>query len=247
VHCPDHGLVPETRGTVDLPDDVTFDVPGNPLDRHPTWKHTTCPECGQAAVRETDTLDTFVDSSWYFARFTDPKADAPIDKAAADYWLPVDQYIGGVEHAVLHLLYSRFITRALQDDGMLSVAEPFAGLFTQGMVTHETYRSTGEDPRWLSPAEVEQRDGTWIELETGAPVEVGGIEKMSKSKKNTASVRSLRLAARPGRAVDRKRGRGLLALRQPRLGRGGGRRGADGWRGRCRPDRPASPRHAQAD
>jgi leucyl-tRNA synthetase len=187
VHCPEHGLVPETRGTVDLPDDVTFDVPGNPLDRHPTWKHTTCPTCGQAAVRETDTLDTFVDSSWYFARFTDPTAEPPIDKAAADYWLPVDQYIGGVEHAVLHLLYSRFITRALQDDGMVSVAEPFAGLFTQGMVTHETYRSTGADPRWLQPVEIDQRDGAWIEIETGLPVEVGGIEKMSKSKKNTVA------------------------------------------------------------
>jgi leucyl-tRNA synthetase len=187
VHCPEHGLVPETRGTVDLPDDVTFDVPGNPLDRHPTWKHTTCPTCGKAAVRETDTLDTFVDSSWYFARFTDPTAEPPIDKAAADYWLPVDQYIGGVEHAVLHLLYSRFITRALQDDGIVSVAEPFAGLFTQGMVTHETYRSTGNDPHWLQPAEIDQRDGQWIEIETGLPVEVGGIEKMSKSKKNTVA------------------------------------------------------------
>ena len=188
VHCPEHGLVPETRGPVDLPDDVTFDAPGNPLDRHPTWKHTTCPTCGQPALRETDTLDTFVDSSWYFARFTDPTAEPPIDRAAADYWLPVDQYIGGVEHAVLHLLYARFITRALADDGMLSVAEPFAGLFTQGMVTHETYRVMSNEPRWVSPAEVEREDsGAMIEIATRLPVEVGGVEKMSKSKKNTVA------------------------------------------------------------
>ena len=187
VHCGACGLVPETRLPVDLPDDVTFDVPGNPLDRHPTWKHTTCPTCGGAATRETDTLDTFVDSSWYFARFTDPRAEAPVDKAAADYWMPVDQYIGGVEHAVLHLLYARFITRALADDGMLEAREPFAGLFTQGMVTHETYRSTGNDPYWLSPAEIESRDGVLVEIETGRPIEVGGVEKMSKSKKNTVA------------------------------------------------------------
>ena len=187
VHCPDHGIVPETRGTVDLPDDVSFDVPGNPLLRHPTWKRTTCPTCGKPATRETDTLDTFVDSSWYFIRFTNPNAADPIDVEAAAYWLPVDQYIGGVEHAVLHLLYSRFITRALKDDGLVQVAEPFAGLFTQGMVNHETYRSTGNDPHWLNPSDIEQRDGGWIEIETGLPVEVGGVEKMSKSKKNTVA------------------------------------------------------------
>ncbi len=187
VYCDVHGVVAETRGRVDLPDDVRFDLPGNPLDRHPTWKHTTCPTCGGPATRETDTLDTFVDSSWYFARFTDPHAEPPIDRAAADYWLPVDQYIGGVEHAVLHLLYARFITRALKDDAMVGVAEPFAGLFTQGMVTHETYRSTADDPRWLTPAEVESRGGQWFELDTGAPVAVGGVEKMSKSKKNTVA------------------------------------------------------------
>jgi len=187
VHCSACGIVPETRLPVDLPEDVAFDTPGNPLERHPTWKHTTCPACGGPATRETDTLDTFVDSSWYFARFTDPNADPPIDKAAADYWMPVDQYIGGVEHAVLHLLYARFITKALCDDGQLSVSEPFAGLFTQGMVTHETYRSTGNDPRWLTPAEVESRGGQWFEIETGLPAEVGGVEKMSKSKKNTVA------------------------------------------------------------
>ena len=187
VHCDVCGIVPETRLPVDLPDDVTFDVPGNPLDRHPTWKHTTCPDCGGAGTRETDTLDTFVDSSWYFARFTDPNAEPPIDKAAADYWLPVDQYIGGVEHAVLHLLYARFIIKALKDDGRLDVDEPFAGLFTQGMVTHETFRSTGSDPHWLTPAEVENRNGQWLEIETGRPAEVGAVEKMSKSKKNTVA------------------------------------------------------------
>jgi leucyl-tRNA synthetase len=178
--------VPEDQLPVELPDDVTFDRPGNPLVRHPTWKHAKCPQCGGAAERETDTLDTFVDSSWYFARFTDPKAKAPIDRGAADYWLPVDQYIGGVEHAVLHLLYARFVTRALKDEGMVGVEEPFAGLFTQGMVTHETYRVSA-DGRWLSPSEVEARDGRLVEASTGQPAETAGIEKMSKSKKNTVA------------------------------------------------------------
>src|SRR5690606_5578541 len=143
IHCEKCGVVPvpDDQLPVVLPEDVTFDVPGNPLDRHPTWKHTSCPSCGGKAQRETDTLDTFVDSSWYFARFTNPTAETPVDKAAADYWLPVDQYIGGIEHAVLHLLYARFITRALNSVGYLSVKEPFAGLFTQGMLTHETYKT----------------------------------------------------------------------------------------------------------
>ena len=189
IHCAKCGpvAVSATDLPVVLPDDVAFDKPGNPLVRHPTWKHVSCPECGGAAERETDTLDTFVDSSWYFARFTDPTAIRPIDKAAADYWLPVDQYIGGVEHAVLHLLYARFVTRALADDGMLSVEEPFAGLFTQGMVTHETYRVMSNEPHWTSPAEIEMRDGALVHIESGHPVEVGGIEKMSKSKKNTVA------------------------------------------------------------
>ena len=178
--------VPSDQLPVILPDDVTFDRPGNPLLRHPTWRHVGCPACGGAAERETDTLDTFVDSSWYFARFTDPKAAAPIDKAVADAWLPVDQYVGGVEHAVLHLLYARFITRALKDEGLLSVAEPFAGLFTQGMVTHETYR-VDSDGRWVSPGEVVARNGQLVEATTGQPVVVGGVEKMSKSKKNTVA------------------------------------------------------------
>ena len=189
IHCAACGPVPvpDERLPVVLPDDVAFDRPGNPLLRHPTWRHVACPKCGEAAERETDTLDTFVDSSWYFARFTAPDAAQPIDKAAANAWLPVDQYVGGIEHAVLHLLYARFITRALKDEGMLSVEEPFKGLFTQGMVTHETYRSTGSNPGWISPAEVESRDGTLIEIATGQPVEVGGIEKMSKSKKNVVA------------------------------------------------------------
>jgi len=187
IHCPACGPTPAASLPVALPEDVAFDQPGNPLARHPTWRHVVCPECGGAAERETDTLDTFVDSSWYFARFADPTADEPINPAAADYWLPVDQYIGGVEHAVLHLLYARFVTRALKDDGLLSVEEPFAGLFTQGMVTHETYRLPGEDGRWISPAELEDRDGLLVERATGRPVEVGGVEKMSKSKKNTVA------------------------------------------------------------
>jgi leucyl-tRNA synthetase len=188
VHCPACGpvAVPADQLPVELPEDVVFDRPGNPLARHPTWRHTVCPACGGAAERETDTLDTFVDSSWYFARFTDPTAAEPINRAAADYWMPVDQYIGGVEHAVLHLLYARFITRALKDDGLIGVEEPFAGLFTQGMVTHETYRVTA-DGRWLTPYEVEARGGRLVESATGLPVEAGGVEKMSKSKKNVVA------------------------------------------------------------
>ena len=163
-----------------LPEDVTFDKPGNPLDLHPTWKHVNCPACGKPARRETDTLDTFVDSSWYYARFASIS-----DPAERAYWLPVDQYIGGVEHAVLHLLYSRAFARAMRDVGELDLpaGEPFAGLFTQGMVTHETYRSA--DGRWLEPGAVEKRDNGWTETGTGNLVEAGAIEKMSKSKKNT--------------------------------------------------------------
>jgi leucyl-tRNA synthetase len=187
IHCEACGPrpVPEDQLPVELPDDVTFDRPGNPLLRHPTWRHVACPSCGGPAERETDTLDTFVDSSWYFARFTAPHADQPIDAAAADAWMPVDQYVGGIEHAVLHLLYARFITRALKDEGMLSVEEPFAGLFTQGMVTHETYK--GASGQWVAPADIESRDGTLVETASGLPVTVGGIEKMSKSKKNVVA------------------------------------------------------------
>ena len=191
VHCATDGVVPLPKSAlpVALPDDLDFGTPGNALARHPTWKHTTCPTCGGAATRETDTLDTFVDSSWYFARFVDTQADEAINKAAADYWLPVDQYIGGIEHAVLHLLYARFVTKALADDGQLSVREPFAGLFTQGMVTHETYRrQSGE---WLEPSQVEVLvEGKTRRaklLENGADVVIGDVEKMSKSKKNTVA------------------------------------------------------------
>jgi len=188
IHCAHCGPqpAPDDSLPVELPEDVTFDKPGNPLLRHPTWRHVVCPACGGPAERETDTLDTFVDSSWYFARFTAPQAPVPVDRAAADAWLPVDQYIGGVEHAVLHLLYARFITRALKDSGHLDVEEPFAGLFTQGMVTHETYR-TVQGARWVSPAEIDEVDGRLVETATGAAVKSGPAEKMSKSKKNVVA------------------------------------------------------------
>ncbi|MEO1305294.1 MAG: leucine--tRNA ligase, partial [Pseudomonadota bacterium] len=182
IHCDECGIVPVPVEDlpVKLPDDVSFDKPGNPLEHHPTWKHCTCPNCGKPALRETDTLDTFNDSSWYFARFASVD-----DQEERAYWLPVDQYVGGIEHAVLHLLYARFFMRAMRDVGEVDLpnGEPFAGLFTQGMVTHETYKS--EDGRWLQPSEIEQRADGWIERATGAPVRVGAIEKMSKSKKNT--------------------------------------------------------------
>jgi leucyl-tRNA synthetase len=190
VHCKNCGTVPvpEKDLPVILPDDVTFDRPGNPLDHHPTWKHVACPRCSGPAQRETDTMDTFVDSSWYFARFTDPWiATAPTERKAVDAWLPVDQYIGGIEHAILHLLYSRFFARAMKATGHAGIDEPFAGLFTQGMVVHETYRTA--DGAWAAPAEVrieqvgEARQASLIS--TGAPVEIGAIEKMSKSKRNT--------------------------------------------------------------
>jgi leucyl-tRNA synthetase len=160
VHCPACGVVPEKRENlpVRLPEDVGFDRPGNPLERHPTWTRTTCPACGADARRETDTMDTFVDSSWYFARFTAPHAATPTDPAEVGYWMNVDQYIGGVEHAILHLLYSRFFARAMQRTGHLpmSAIEPFDALFTQGMVTHETYstRDAAGRPVWHEPAAV---------------------------------------------------------------------------------------------
>jgi len=194
IHCKACGVVPTPADQlpVVLPDDVSFDRPGNPLLHHPTWRFVACPTCGGEAERETDTLDTFMDSSWYFARFANPDSPTPIDKAAADKWLPVDQYIGGVEHAVLHLLYARFVTRALKDEGMLSVAEPFAGLFTQGMVTHETYaRSTGDRPEWVEPTEVAFETAAGVRIaklkSTGEPLVIGDIEKMSKSKKNVVA------------------------------------------------------------
>jgi leucyl-tRNA synthetase len=194
VHCNSCGIVPVAAKDlpVRLPDDATFDRPGNPLDHHPTWKHVSCPKCAKPATRETDTMDTFVDSSWYFARFTAPDAKSPIDKTALDYWMPVDQYIGGIEHAILHLLYSRFYYRAMGaagHGGSANLKEPFAALFTQGMVVHETYKRAGTaNPEWLLPTEVkiegegDQRRAT--EIATGKPAVIGSIEKMSKSKKN---------------------------------------------------------------
>ena len=192
VHCGVCGVVAVAKADlpVVLPDDITFDVPGNPLDRHPTWKHVPCPKCGAAAVRETDTLDTFADSSWYFIRFASQPKDEPFDRATAERWMPVGQYIGGVEHAILHLLYARFWTRALKQLGKLDVAEPFTGLFTQGMVTHETYsylshEDQGDRINWVGTNEIERRDGGLFLKGGGPKVEIGRIEKMSKSKKNT--------------------------------------------------------------
>lgn len=187
IHCQDCGAVPVPVKDlpVSLPDDVSFEKPGNPLDHHPSFKNVDCPTCGKAARRETDTLDTFADSSWYFARFAGGNTeDRPFDKKAASDWLPVDQYIGGVEHAVLHLLYARFFTRGLRDCGFLDLpsGEPFDGLFTQGMVTHETYKN--EVGEWVVPADVTDKDGQLIELSTGGMITKGAIEKMSKSKKN---------------------------------------------------------------
>ena len=185
IHCGSCGAVPVPREQlpVVLPEDVTFDQPGNPLDRHDSWRNLSCPSCGGSARRETDTLDTFVDSSWYFIRFASEPADKPFERSEAEQWLPVDQYIGGVEHAILHLLYARFWTRALNRIGRLGMSEPFKGLFTQGMVTHETYRAG--DGSWLSPDEVKRDGDDWIHIESGKPVSPGRVEKMSKSKRNT--------------------------------------------------------------
>ncbi|HEX3429930.1 MAG TPA: leucine--tRNA ligase [Rhizomicrobium sp.] len=187
LHCDACGIVPvpENELPVLLPADARFDLPGNPLDHHPTWKHTWCPRCGKAARRDTDTLDTFVDSSWYFARFCNTAAAEPVDSTATHYWLPVNQYIGGIEHAILHLLYARFFTRALRRLGNVEIDEPFSGLFTQGMVCHETYRDA--NGQWLSPDEVEKSGGIARRRDTGAPVEIGPSEKMSKSKKNVVA------------------------------------------------------------
>jgi leucyl-tRNA synthetase len=204
IHCGACGVVPVPKAQlpVVLPEDVDFKTPGNPLERHPSWKHVDCPKCGAKAARETDTLDTFTNSSWYFLRFASHPADRPFDPEVIAKWLPVEQYIGGIEHAILHLLYARFWTRALAHIGLIEVKEPFASLFTQGMVTHETYRRSGtnepatmdeegdferdNDPasKWLSPEEVEKRGDTAFEKATGLPVEIGRVVKMSKSKKN---------------------------------------------------------------
>lgn len=186
IHCRGCGAVPvpEEDLPVKLPEDATFDKPGNPLEHHPTWKHVPCPICGTPALRETDTFDTFFESSWYFARFCAPhETDAAFTREAVDYWLPVDQYIGGIEHAVMHLLYARFFTMALRDCGYLGIAEPFKGLFTQGMVCHETYKDQEGD--WLFPEQVEKKpDGTAVNLKDGSAATIGRSEKMSKSKYN---------------------------------------------------------------
>ena len=192
VHCDKCGIVPEIKENlpITLPEDVEFETPGNPLMRHASWREVSCPKCGGAAKRETDTMDTFVDSSWYFARFTSPDSSQPVDRKEADHWLPVDQYIGGIEHAILHLLYSRYFTRAMKQTGHLGIKEPFDGMFTQGMVVHETYqRKEGSNKiEWLQPSElrIEEIEGERkaYDLETGVEVTIGGIEKMSKSKRN---------------------------------------------------------------
>ncbi|WP_426438288.1 leucine--tRNA ligase [Bradyrhizobium genosp. P] len=190
IHCPTCDLVPvpDDQLPVTLPEDVSFDKPGNALDHHPTWKHVTCPQCGGKAVRETDTMDTFVDSSWYFARFTDPwNETAPTTRAVVDRLMPVDWYIGGVEHAILHLLYARFFTRAMKATGHIAFDEPFAGQYTQGMVVYESYRKA--DGAYVTPAEVTVETGSngrrAVLTATGEEVTIGPIEKMSKSKKNT--------------------------------------------------------------
>ena len=192
IHCRDCGIVPvpEEDLPVLLPEDVDLETPGNPLDHHPTWKHVACPACGKPAERETDTFDTFFESSWYFARFCSPTAGTAFDRKAADYWLPVDQYIGGIEHAVLHLLYSRFFTRALKECGYLDIKEPFAGLLTQGMVRHETYCDGAN--QWLYPEEVRRTDdGRYVKADDGSPVTVGRSESMSKSRKNVVDPESI--------------------------------------------------------
>ena len=189
IHCDGCGVVPVPKSQlpVVLPDDVDFQTPGNPLLRHPSWKHVDCPQCGKPATRETDTLDTFADSSWYFLRFASQPGDRPFDPEVIRQWLPVEQYIGGIEHAILHLLYARFWTRALNHIGLIEVKEPFASLFTQGMVTHETYSRldpANGAPIWFGPSEIERSSTGAMLKADGQPVEVGRVIKMSKSKKN---------------------------------------------------------------
>ena len=257
IHCPDCGIVPvpEDDLPVELPQDVSFDVPGNPLDRHPTWKHVACPYCDSPSTRETDTFDTFFESSWYFLRFCSARSPIAFERAAAEYWMPVDQYIGGVEHAVLHLLYSRFFTRALKECGYIDLEEPFAGLFTQGMVCHQTYQNA--DGEWLFPEEVSSNPAGQPTDQAGRPVSVGRTEKMSKSKKNVVGLdeivetygadtaRLLPALRQPARArprMDRHRHRGHLALRQPAVAAGVGAGGAAAGE-RFSRSRPVSPRN----
>ena len=184
VHCFKCGAVPvpESNLPITLPEDVDLTAKGNPLTNHPTWKHTNCPKCGGPGEREQDTFDTFFESSWYFLRYADPYHDDGVNKDAVAYWLPVDQYIGGVEHAVLHLLYSRFFTRALSEVGYLKLGEPFAGLMTQGMVCHQTFQD--KNGKWLFPTNVIKKQDGWVKADDGAKVIAGRTEKMSKSKRN---------------------------------------------------------------
>ena len=186
IHCNNCGIVQVPRDDlpVTLPTDIDFTAPGNPLERHLEWKSVPCPSCEQPAERDTDTFDTFMDSSWYFARFCSPSSSNPVDATQAEYWLPVDQYIGGIEHAILHLLYSRFFMRAMLKSGHINIKEPFQGLFTQGMVNHATYKDVNGD--WVEPQNIlVDEGGKVVRADTGSSVEVGRVEKMSKSKKNT--------------------------------------------------------------
>ena len=172
--------MPESNLPIELPNDVDLSVSGNPLENHPTWKYTTCPSTGMKAVRDTDTLDTFVDSAWYFLRFCSPKSDDnPFENADIDYWMPVDQYVGGIEHAILHLLYSRFFTKALNIKGL---QEPFKSLFTQGMVCHSTFKN--QNGEWVYPDDVDNKNGRLSQISSGLHVTEGAMESMSKSKKN---------------------------------------------------------------
>ena len=191
IYCESCGVVPvpAEKLPVELPKDINFDKPGNPLDRHPTWKHVDCPKCASAGLRETDTFDTFFESSWYFARFCDNATNEIVDKKACDYWLPVDQYIGGIEHAILHLLYARFFTKAMSDVGYLNVREPFKRLLTQGMVLHVTYKDKAG--KWVYPNEVQEKEGKFFHIKTGEELFQGKIEKMSKSKLNVIDLESM--------------------------------------------------------
>ena len=246
IHCPDCGVVPvpEDDLPVELPRDVSFDKPGNPLDHHPTWKHVECPYCNSPATRETDTFDTFFESSWYFLRFCSARAPVAFDRKAAEYWMPVDQYIGGVEHAVLHLLYSRFFTRALKRCGYIDLDEPFAGLFTQGMVLHQTYQ-TG-DGEWVFPKEVSEVDGRLTDADgppgDGRPPRKDEQveEERRRSRRHRRQLRrrhgaALSAVGQPARArprMDRGRHRRRLALCQPALAPGVGARGRAAAAGR---------------
>lgn len=191
IYCASCGAVPvpDKDLPVELPKDVSFKEPGNPLDRHKTWKHVECPNCQSPAERETDTFDTFFESSWYFTRFCNNKADKMTDKTACDYWLPVDQYIGGIEHAILHLLYARFFTKAMSDVGYINTREPFKRLLTQGMVLHVTYKD--KNGKWVYPTEVKEKDGKFFHIKSGEEVFQGKIEKMSKSKLNVIELETM--------------------------------------------------------